>query len=103
MGEGHLPVLVSEVVDLLAIAPGSSVADCTVSGGGHAERLLEAASPDGRLLGIDADQAAIAEASRMLARFGNRAVLRRANFESILDVATDAGMLPLDAVLFDLG
>ncbi|MDQ2688952.1 MAG: 16S rRNA (cytosine(1402)-N(4))-methyltransferase RsmH, partial [Chloroflexota bacterium] len=82
---------------------GSSVADCTVGGGGHAERLLETTSPDGRLLGIDADRAAIAEAERVLARFGDRVVLRNANFESIYDVATDTGFAPLDAVLFDLG
>ena len=103
MGEGHLPVLVDEVLTSLAVGAGSSVADCTVGGGGHAERLLEATSPDGRLLGIDADRAAIAEAERVLARFGNRVVLRHANFESIYDAATDAGVAPLDAVLFDLG
>ena len=103
MGEGHLPVLVDEVLTSLAVGAGSSVADCTVGGGGHAERLLETASPDGRLLGIDADRAAIAEAERVLARFGDRAVLRHANFESIYDTATDAGFVPLDAVLFDLG
>jgi 16S rRNA (cytosine1402-N4)-methyltransferase len=103
MGEGHLPVLVDEVIASLAVGPGSSVADCTVGGGGHAERLLEATSPDGRLLGIDADGAAISEAERVLARFGNRVVLRHTNFEAIYDAATDAGLAPLDAVLFDLG
>lgn len=103
MGEGHLPVLVDEVLASLAVGPGSSVADCTVGGGGHAERLLEATSPDGRLLGIDADRAAISEAKRVLARFGDRVLLRHANFQSIYDTATDAGVVPLDAVLFDLG
>lgn len=103
MGEGHLPVLVDEVLALLAVGPGSSVADCTVGGGGHAERLLEATSPDGRLLGLDADRAAIAEATSVLDRFGDRVTLRQSNFESIYDVATDAGHLPLDAILFDLG
>ncbi|HUH17373.1 MAG TPA: 16S rRNA (cytosine(1402)-N(4))-methyltransferase RsmH [Methylomirabilota bacterium] len=103
MGEGHLPVLVDEVLASLAIGPGSSVADCTVGGGGHAERLLETTSPDGRLLGIDADRAAIAEAKRVLARFGDRVTLRHANFEEIYDTAIDAGAVPLDAVLFDLG
>ena len=103
MGEGHLPVLVDEVVASLALGPGSSAADCTVGGGGHAERLLEATSPDGRLLGIDADAAAISEAERTLARFGDRVVLRQANFEELFDVATDAGFVPLDGVVFDLG
>ena len=103
MGEGHLPVLVDEVVASLALRSGSSVADCTVGGGGHAERLLETTSPDGRLLGLDADRAAIAEAHRTLERFGDRVVLVQANFESILDAATDAGFVPLDGCLFDLG
>jgi 16S rRNA (cytosine1402-N4)-methyltransferase len=103
MGEGHLPVLVDEVIASLAVGSGSSVADCTVGGGGHAERLLEATSPHGRLLGIDADRAAIAEAASVLGRFGDRAVLRHANFEAIYDVATASGIAPLDAVLFDLG
>ena len=103
MGEGHLPVLVDEVLTSLAVGPGSSVADCTVGGGGHAERILETTSPHGRLLGLDADRAAIAEAERTLARFGGRVTLRHANFESIYDVAVDTGAAPLDAVIFDLG
>ena len=103
MGEGHLPVLVDEVMASLDVGPGSSVADCTVGGGGHAERLLEASSPDGRLLGIDADRAAISEAIDTLERFGDRVVLRHANFAALYDVAVDTGFVPLDAVLFDLG
>jgi len=103
MGEGHLPVLVDEVVTSLALGPGSSVVDCTVGGGGHAERLLEATSPGGRLLGLDADRAAISEATRVLDRFGDRVVLRHANFEAIYDTANDTGFIPLQGVLFDLG
>jgi 16S rRNA (cytosine1402-N4)-methyltransferase len=103
MGEGHLPVLADEVIASLDVGSGSSVADCTVGGGGHAERLLEASSPDGRLLGIDADRAAISEAIDTLERFGDRVVLRHANFAALYDVAVDAGFVPLDAVLFDLG
>ena len=103
MGEGHLPVLVDEVLASLDPRTGSSIVDCTVGGGGHAERLLEASSPDGRLLGLDADRAAIAEAQRVLAQYGERAVLRQANFASVYDVAREEGFIPLDAVLFDLG
>jgi 16S rRNA (cytosine1402-N4)-methyltransferase len=103
MGEGHLPVLVDEVIASLAIRAGSSTADCTVGGGGHAARILETSSPDGRLLGIDADQAAIAEAHRTLEGFGDRVTLRKANFEQILDVAAETGFVPVDAALFDLG
>jgi 16S rRNA (cytosine1402-N4)-methyltransferase len=103
MGEGHLPVLVDEVLTSLALRAGSSIADCTVGGGGHAERLLEAVSPDGRLLGLDADAAAVREASRTLARFGPRVLLRHANFSHLDEVARAEGLVPLDGVLFDLG
>ena len=103
MGEGHLPVLVDEVLTSLALGAGSSIADCTVGGGGHAARLLEAVSPDGRLLGLDADAAAVREASRVLARFGDRAVVRHANFTRLAEVARAESMAPLDGILFDLG
>ena len=103
MGEGHLPVLVNEALASLALRAGGSIADCTVGGGGHAERLLEAVSPDGRLLGLDADSAAIREASRFLARFGDRAVIRHANFTRLGEVARAEGLVPLDGVFFDLG
>ena len=59
MEEGHLPVMPDEVLGTLAPAPGSLQIDATVGGGGHTERILEAANPDGRVLGLDADQAAI--------------------------------------------
>ncbi|HEY7737954.1 MAG TPA: 16S rRNA (cytosine(1402)-N(4))-methyltransferase RsmH [Candidatus Limnocylindria bacterium] len=103
MGEGHLPVLVDEVLTSLALRAGSSVADCTVGGGGHAERLLETVAPGGRLLGLDADEAAVREAARVLERFGPRAVLRHANFTHLAEVARAEGLVPLDGVLFDLG
>ncbi len=103
MGEGHLPVLVDEVLASLALRAGGSIADCTVGGGGHAERLLEAVAPDGRLLGLDADTAAVREASIVLARFGDRAVIRHANFSALARVAQEAGLGPFDGILFDLG
>ncbi len=64
----------------LSPVPGSFQIDATVGGGGHALRILEASTPGGRLLGLDADQAAIARTRQRLGRFGDRAVLRRANF-----------------------
>jgi 16S rRNA (cytosine1402-N4)-methyltransferase len=104
MKEGHLPVLVEEVMSMLAPAPGSLQIDATVGGGGHTERILEATNPDGRLLGLDADGAAIARVDgRLRARFGERLVLRRANFRELRTVAPDAGFASVDGLLFDLG
>ena len=87
----------------LSPVPGSFQIDATVGAGGHALRILEASDPDGRLLGLDADRAAIARASARLARFGDRAVLRHANFEAVGGVAREEGFDPADGILFDLG
>jgi 16S rRNA (cytosine1402-N4)-methyltransferase len=104
MEEGHLPVLAEEVVSMLSPAPGSLQIDATLGGGGHTERILEATSPDGRLLGLDADGAAIARVrARLGPRFGDRLVLRQANFREVGSVAPAAGFDPVDGLLFDLG
>jgi 16S rRNA (cytosine1402-N4)-methyltransferase len=103
MEEGHLPVLAEEVVVMLAPVPGSLQIDATVGGGGHSERILEATSPTGRLLGLDADAAAIARVRRRLRRYADRIVLRRANFRDLGTVAAAAGFGSVDGVLFDLG
>ena len=104
MNEGHLPVLVEEVLAMLAPAPGSLHIDATLGGGGHTERILEAANPDGRLLGLDADAAAIARVeARLGPRFGDRLVLRQANFRELATVAPEAGFGAVDGCLFDLG
>ena len=104
MQEGHLPVLVEEVMSMLAPAPGSLQIDATLGGGGHTERILEATDPDGRLLGLDADGAAIARVDgRLRPRFGDRLVLRQANFRELRDVAPGAGFAAVDGLLFDLG
>ncbi len=100
----HLPVLAEDVVTMLAPAPGSLQIDATVGGGGHTERILEAANPDGRVLGLDADTAAIARVeARLRPRFGDRLVLRRADFRDLAAVAPEAGFTSVDGCLFDLG
>jgi len=89
---------------MLAPAPGSLQIDATLGGGGHTERILEATDPDGRLLGLDADGAAVARvAGRLQPRFGDRLVLRQANFRELGTVAPDAGFGAVDGCLFDLG
>jgi len=104
MHEGHLPVLVDEVISMLAPAPGGLHIDATLGGGGHTERILEATNPDGRLLGLDADPAAIARVqARLGVRFGDRLVLRQANFRELATVAPAAGFGVVDGCLFDLG
>jgi 16S rRNA (cytosine1402-N4)-methyltransferase len=104
MEDGHVPVLAEEVVTMLAPAPGSLQIDATVGGGGHTERILAATDPDGRLLGLDADGAAIARVRERLGpRFGDRLRLRRANFRELAEVAPAEGFGAVDGCFFDLG
>ena len=103
MEVGHQPVMPDEVLGTLAPQPGSLQIDATVGGGGHTERILEAASPDGRVLGLDADGAAVERVGRRLSRFGDRLVLRQANFSELAEVAPAAGFGAVDGMLFDLG
>jgi 16S rRNA (cytosine1402-N4)-methyltransferase len=95
--------MVEEVMEALSPVPGSFQIDATVGGGGHALRILEAATPGGRLLGLDADAAALERTRARLAGFGDRVVLRQSNFEAIAQVAKDTGFDHADGVLFDLG
>jgi len=100
---GHLPVMLTEVILALSPHPGSFQIDATVGGGGHASRILEAANPDGRLLGIDADLRAIERSRERLARFGERVTLRHSNFDDIASVAAESGFGRVDGILMDLG
>ena len=100
---GHLPVMLGEVIETLATRSGSLQIDATLGGAGHAERVLEESSPDGRLLGLDADAAAISRSAARLARFADRVVLRQTNFGDVAQVAPAAGFGQVDGILLDLG
>jgi 16S rRNA (cytosine1402-N4)-methyltransferase len=103
MEDGHLPVLAEEVMTILSPRPGSLQIDGTLGGGGHTERILEASTPDGRVLGLDADPAAVARVKARLARFGDRLVVRQADFRDVGTVAPAAGFAAVDGLLLDLG
>ncbi len=100
----HLPVMADAVVTMLDARPGRDYIDATVGGGGHAARILAASDPDGRLLGLDADGAAIARvAQRLGPGYGARLRLRQANFRALGSVAPAEGFSAADGCLFDLG
>lgn len=99
----HRPVMVEEVLDLLAVRPGGRYLDGTVGEGGHALALLRASAPDGRLLGLDLDPVALERARRRLAPFEGRVRLVRASYARMGEVARAEGFAPVDGVLLDLG
>ena len=108
MTREHVPVLLREVVEALAVRPGGRYVDCTLGAGGHAEAILEAASPDGELLGIDLDPEALTTARQRLARFsaeggGERVTFVEGNFSQVGDLCRERGFAPVQGILFDLG
>lgn len=92
-----------EVLAALRVAPGGRFCDGTLGGAGHARRILERSAPDGWLFGIDRDPAALARGRERLAPFGERVILRQGNFADVVTLLSDAGMVPVDGVLVDLG
>jgi 16S rRNA (cytosine1402-N4)-methyltransferase len=96
----HQSVLLREVLDALRPTSGQLLLDGTLGGAGHAHAWLQASSPDGRLIGLDRDEAALAAAVDRLKEFSGRFELHRANFAT-LDAFVTTGSC--DAVLLDLG
>jgi 16S rRNA (cytosine1402-N4)-methyltransferase len=99
----HTPVLLAEVVAGLAPRTGGRYIDGTLGGGGHALAILAASSPEGRLLGIDADPSALAAAGARLAIYAERATLVHGNFRDLAQLAREHDFAPIDGLLLDLG
>jgi 16S rRNA (cytosine1402-N4)-methyltransferase len=98
----HRPVMVEQVVELLAPVPEGTVIDATAGGGGHARALLEA-HPHLRILALDRDRAAVGAASATLRPFGGRAVVVHGRFDRLPEIAAGHGVTSASGVLFDLG
>jgi 16S rRNA (cytosine1402-N4)-methyltransferase len=97
----HAPVMVEEVLRYLNPSRGGLYLDGTLGGGGHSEAILTHAAA-ARVVGVDRDPAARAEASARLAIFGDRMRIVAGNFAEAIDVA---GIAPdsLAGALLDLG
>lgn len=99
----HRPVLLQETLELLRPSPGATVVDATLGPGGHAEALLTRVGPQGRVIGIDRDPAAIAYARARLAPFGDRFIEVRGDHRDVVTLLHGIGVVVVDAVIADLG
>jgi len=101
MAAAHEPVMVAEVLDVLAPSRGGLFIDCTVGLGGHSRALLEAGAD--RVLGLDRDPSALAIARQTLSAFGERVELVHADYRELDRVLGERGIDGVSGTLADLG
>ena len=102
----HRPIMVDEVLRVLAPAPGDVAVDCTLGFGGHARAILERIQPGGRLIGLDVDPLELprTEARLRAAGFGpDTFTAHRSNFAGLPQVLAAEGIAGANVILADLG
>jgi len=99
----HIPVLLQETLEALAVQPGGRYIDCTVGAGGHAAAILDNSSPGGQLLGIDADPEAIKTAKARLEAHSGSCLLINENFVNLEAICIKYDFFPVHGILLDLG
>jgi 16S rRNA (cytosine1402-N4)-methyltransferase len=97
----HEPVMVDEVLSLLAPARGGLFVDCTVGLGGHGAALLSAGAT--RLIGLDRDEDALRIARERLALFADRVELVHSDYRELSRVLDERDLKAVDGILADLG
>ncbi|HTI83599.1 MAG TPA: 16S rRNA (cytosine(1402)-N(4))-methyltransferase RsmH [Acetobacteraceae bacterium] len=96
----HVPVMLSEVIGLLALRDGGRYLDGTFGGGGYAEAILRAGSCT--LWAIDRDPDAIARGASLAARYPGLHLIH-GQFGNMLELLVERGATELDGVVLDLG
>jgi len=99
----HVPVLLQEMLHALRPRPGGVYLDGTLGAGGYAQAILEASAPDGRVVGLDLDSAAVAQAIPLVERFGDRFCAIQGGFHQVEEILASLGLQRLDGAVLDLG
>ena len=98
----HKSVLLRETIDSLKVKPGGIYVDGTLGGGGHAFELCSRLGKDGRLIGIDQDEAAISAASERLSEYKGQVTIVRSNYSRMPQVLDELGIGKVDGIYLDL-
>ena len=99
---GHVPVLLHECLDALALRPDGVYVDGTLGRAGHSLEIAKRLTT-GRLIGIDRDETAITAAEERLADYMDRVTLVHSNFDRVGEILDELGLDGADGMLFDLG
>ncbi|MBQ7175549.1 MAG: 16S rRNA (cytosine(1402)-N(4))-methyltransferase RsmH [Lachnospiraceae bacterium] len=99
----HKPVLLREVIEGLNIRPNGIYVDGTLGSAGHSFEIVRRLSLDGRLVGIDRDEAAVEAAAKRLEPFADRVTIVRGNYLDTPSILQDLGIGSMDGMLLDIG
>lgn len=99
----HKSVLLNETIEGLQIKPEGIYVDGTLGGGGHALEVAKRLTGQGKLFGIDQDQAAIEAAGERLKEYSDRVTIIRDNYENAVSDLKNAGIAGADGIVLDLG
>ena len=99
----HKSVLLEETVSSLNIKPDGIYVDGTLGGGGHSLEICKQLSEQGRLIGIDQDDAAIAAATERLKEHKDKVTIVRSNYCNMKQCLKDIGVQKVDGIILDLG
>lgn len=99
----HVSVLLSETIESLNIRPEGIYVDGTLGGAGHSFEICRHLNKNGRLIGFDQDEDAIAAASKRLKDFSDHITIIRSNFCNMADELDKRGIHGADGILLDLG
>ena len=99
----HIPVMKSEVLDLLQCKPGGIYVDGTIGLGGHAQGILDEIMPGGQLLGIDRDTESLEKARTRLKAYAGNFQLIHDNFKNLPLILNNLEFTSVDGILLDLG
>ncbi|MGI6177263.1 MAG: 16S rRNA (cytosine(1402)-N(4))-methyltransferase RsmH [Eubacterium sp.] len=103
MDFSHVPVLLGECIENLAIREDGTYADGTLGGGGHSEEICKRLSPKGTLIGIDKDEDALAAAEQRLRGYACRKIFVHSDYADIRQILAELSINGLDGALLDLG
>ncbi|MEY8522357.1 16S rRNA (cytosine(1402)-N(4))-methyltransferase RsmH [Lachnospiraceae bacterium 38-10] len=99
----HYSVLLKETIEQLQVRPDGIYLDGTLGGGGHAEAVAKKLSEEGRLFGIDQDEAAIEAASKRLEAYRGKVTILRNNYRNAVAALRELGVEGVDGIVLDLG
>lgn len=103
MGFIHKTVLLHECIEWLNIKPNGIYVDGTLGGAGHSSLIASKLGKDGRLIGIDRDEEALAAAAERLVEYKDKVTLVHGNFREIESILAKQKIEKIDGLLLDLG